>query len=185
MSNSEHQDHVAQTMNAPLPGEAAASPQRGMPVRRPAWEPKSPSIQGVRSNVMLSGWPSGDKVSAAARIERELPDVGGGAFAAEPGGVRLVLKSTIKISFSVTTRRSTCPETTTDMPPRPIEPSDDRHLGAAAARENGREPGVADQAKQVGGERVMLARSPVAGIAAEKTKRGVAPPLGRDVGQRL
>ena len=67
----------------------------------------------------------------------------------------------------------------------PIEPSDDRHLGAAAARENGREPGVADQAKQVGGECVMLARSPVAGIAAKKTKRGVAPPLGRDVGQRL
>ena len=84
-----------------------------MPVPRPAREQKSPSNQRFRSRAARRGRLClGIKLAQNRPVQRELAGHRRSARRrAVRGGAWLVLKSTIKTSFGVTTSRSICPET--------------------------------------------------------------------------
>ena len=173
-------------MNAVLPGQARSHQHDGMPAPRPARGRKSPSIQGFRSKAARRGPAAPDRACAAPRGRAR---AGGHSRAATSaavlGGAWLVLKSTIRTSSGVTTSRSICPETSAGWLARPLQPADDRHLGAAAGGEHRRETRVRDQGQHAIGQRFALRVSPVVGVAGEIGKRGVAAALQCDIGQRL
>ena len=109
-----------------------------------------------------------------------------GASAALLGGAWLVLKSTIRTSSGRYHQPVDLPRHQRRRPPRPLQPADDRDLGAAAGGEHRRQ----SAARRSGRAPCRPAR-PV-GLASsrrrcapDEAKRGLAPALGGDVGQRL